>query len=114
MRNLLFGLLLVSAVAAMTSSAQAQVNCYHPGSVGYGRVGYGYSGYGYSGYRGYYGSPYGTSVYGPNVYGNAGVAYTSGFAPRVYTYGGPGLYPSRFQSGYGGYGGPVPRVRYGY
>jgi hypothetical protein len=42
----------------------------------------------------------------PGRYGNSyGYGYRSSVAPRVYLYGrgAPGLYPSRFGSGFGGY-----------
>ncbi|HTN76492.1 MAG TPA: hypothetical protein VL096_14635 [Pirellulaceae bacterium] len=87
MRSLLLvlGVIVASCLTVNTAAAQ------YPGcNRGY-PTGY-YSGLGNGGY-------YGSYYRGPNV------VYSSGIAPRVYTYGGPGLYPTRFRSGYGAYGG---------
>ena len=123
MRNLLIVAAVFVASFVFAGAAQAQYpNCY-PGGVGYRGVGYGNAGYGGGYYGGSY-NAYGVSGYGYSAYRGGYTRssfYSTGIAPaqRVYTYGGPGLYPSRFSTGYGGvYGGygvaPRVQVRVGY
>jgi hypothetical protein len=89
MRN--FVLAMVAGVLVWASAAYVQAG--HPGCYGGGGYGYG-SGYGYR----------------PSNY------YSGGLTPRVYNYGygAPGLYPSRFSTGYGGgYSGGYGQGYYG-